>query len=319
MRYSMKQIYTYDVAFSFLEKDKEIVIGINKLVEGRISTFLYSRKQGEIAGKDGEEVFNRVFGKETRLVVVIYDLEWGKTPWTRIEETAIRNRGYLEGYDFTLFIITKSGLQPPKWLPKNRLWVGLERHGIKGAAVVIEARVQELDGEVHELTAVDKAKQKAMEIEFEHTRQDFLRSQGGMDAAYKEVTKLFLELKEILTQIESQNLKFTIDGNDRELMIYSSGYTLFLHWSVQYANSLDSSVFRVQLFKGSIPYKNRMPFEEPKRLEEESYYFDMLMPEQYGWRFRKFDGEFLKTGQLISRSMEKIMDRIKKEKEMENR
>ncbi len=313
---TMKQFYKYDVAFSFLEKDEKIAVEISQLVEGRIGTFLYARKQGEIVGKDGEEEFNRVFGLEARLVVVLYDAEWGKTSWTRIEETAIRNRGYSEGYDFVLFIITKTGLQPPKWLPKNRLWFGLGHYGVKGAAAVIEARVQELEGEVRELTAADKAKQKAREIEFEHTRQDFLRSQDGMHAACKEVANLFSELKKIITQIESQNLKFTIDGNDKELMVYSSGYTLFIHWSVQYANSLDSSCLRVQLFKGVIPYKGRMPFEDPERLAEESYYFDVLMSEQYVWRFRKFEGEFFLTDQLVSMCIEKLMDRIKKAKVM---
>lgn len=310
----MKQTYKYDVAFSFLEKDEKIAVGINQLVEGRITTFLYSRKQGEIAGKDGEEEFNKVFTQEARLVIVLYDMEWGKTPWTRIEETAIRNRGYSEGYDFVLFILTKAGLQPPKWLPKNRLWLGLERYGIEGATAVVESRVQELDGEVRDLTAVDKAKQKAKEIEFEQTRQSFLRSHDGIDAANKEVSKLFSEIKIIVSQVQNQSLEFIIKEDLRELIVYSSGYTLFLHWSLQYANSLDHSAFRVQLFKGSIPYKGSMPIEDPVRLQVESYYFDMLISDKYGWRFRRNDGEFFSTEQLIERCMDKLIDLIKIDK-----
>ena len=310
----MKQTYKYDVAFSFLEKDEEIAVGINQLVEGRVATFLYSRKQGEIAGKDGEEEFNKVFSQEARLVVVLYDVEWGKTAWTRIEETAIRNRGYSEGYDFVLFILIKAGLQPPKWLPKNRLWLGLERYGIEGATAVVESRVQELDGEVRELTAIDKAKQKAKEIEFEQTRKSFLRSHDGIEAANKEVSNLFSEIKRIVSQIQSDSLKFTIKGDAQELIVYSSGYTLFLHWSLQYANSLDHSVFRVQLFKGSIPYKSSMPIEDPVRLKVESYYFDVLISGKYGWRFRRNDGDFFSTEQLIERCMDEFIDLIKIDK-----
>lgn len=306
----MEQSFPYDVAFSFCEKDERLASEINSLLEGRITTFLYSKKQEVIAGKDGEEEFNKVFGKETRLVVVLYGPEWGKTPWTRIEETAIRNRGYSEGYDFAIFVMNED-TKPPKWLPKNRLWFGLNRYGIEGAAAVIEARVQELNGKVRELTAADKAKQKVREIEFEHTRQEFLRSQKGVESAYKEVASLFSEIKKILGQIQSQNLQFSIDEDDRHLVIYSFGYTLSLYWSIQYSNSLDHAVFRVKIFKGSIPFKNKMPFEDPKRLTEEKYYFDISSVGHYGWRYLRRDGEFFTTDQLVDRCMTQLMDRIK--------
>ena len=96
--------YKYDVAFSFLARDEGLATELNDLLQDRVRTFLYSRKQGEIAGKDGEQSFNAVFGKEARLVVVLYRRGWGETPWTRIEETAIRNRAFEYGYDFVKFI-----------------------------------------------------------------------------------------------------------------------------------------------------------------------------------------------------------------------
>lgn len=307
----VKQFFRYDIAFSFLEKDEKLASEINQVVKARISSFLYSEKQKDLAGKDGEKEFIKVFGQEARLVVVLYSLEWGNTPWTRIEETAIRNRGFSDGYDFVLFIITEAALQPPKWLPKNRLWFGLDRYGIEGAAAVIEARVQELNGEVRELKAVDKAIQKAKEIEFEHSRQEFINSQAGVDSAKNEVASLFSEIKKILSQIQSQNLKFNIDGDGRELIVYSSGYTLSLYWSTQYANSLKYSSLLVRIFEGSSPFKNRLPIEDPKRLSDEKYYFDMVITGHCGWRFSRHNEEFFTTNQLVSRCMEKLMNRIK--------
>ncbi len=306
----MEQIYKYDVAFSFLEKDEKIAFGINQQIEGRITTFFYSGKQKEIVGKDGEEEFNKVFGQEARLVVVLYDTDWGKTPWTRIEETAIRNRAYSEGYDFVLFIVTKHGVQLSKWLPKNRLWFGLERYGIEGAAAVIESRIQELNGEVRELTAEDKAKQKAKEIEFEHTREKFLHSSEGFDSANKEVDKLFSGIKNIVSQIQTDNLKFSIKGDNRQLILFSSGYTLFVHWDLQYSNSLNYSALYVRLFEGSIPYKNSIPFEDPTELLEERYHFELLITGQYGWR----ESEFLSTEQLIEHCIDKLMNQIQTDK-----
>ena len=142
--------YKYDVAFSFLAQDEAFAMQLNDLLQDRVTTFLYSRRQGELAGTDGEKTFNLVFGEQARLVVVLYREGWGETPWTRIEETAIRNRAFDHGYDFVKFIPLDDKPSVPKWLPRTQLWVGLKRWGISGAASVIEARIQELGGETHE-------------------------------------------------------------------------------------------------------------------------------------------------------------------------
>ena len=59
-----KNKYKYDVAFSFLAEDEDLATQINDLIQDRVNTFLYSRKQDAIAGTDGEKTFNRVFGSE---------------------------------------------------------------------------------------------------------------------------------------------------------------------------------------------------------------------------------------------------------------
>ena len=92
--------YKYDVAFSFMAEDEALAAQLTDLLQDRLKVFLYSRRQGEIAGTDGEKTFNAVFGEQARLVVVLYRSRWGQTPWTRIEETAIRNRAFEHGYDF---------------------------------------------------------------------------------------------------------------------------------------------------------------------------------------------------------------------------
>src|ERR1039458_4546278 len=92
--------YEYDVAFSFLAQDELLATNLNDLLQDRLNTFLYSKRQGELAGTDGEQTFNSVFGEKARVVVVLYRAGWGETPWTRIEETAIRNRAFEHGYDF---------------------------------------------------------------------------------------------------------------------------------------------------------------------------------------------------------------------------
>jgi len=91
--------YKYDVAFSFLAQDEPLAIQLNHLLQDRLRTFLYSKKQEETAGTTGEKRFNNVIGKKVRVVVVLYRVAWGTTSWARIGQTAIRNRPYEEKYD----------------------------------------------------------------------------------------------------------------------------------------------------------------------------------------------------------------------------
>ena len=63
--------YNYDVALSFLAQDERLATELNDLLQDRLKTFLYSKRQGEIAGTDGEQTFNKVFGEEARVVVVL--------------------------------------------------------------------------------------------------------------------------------------------------------------------------------------------------------------------------------------------------------
>ena len=91
--------FKYDIAFSFVREDEGLATQLNDLVQDRYRTFLYSKAQEQLAGTDGERTFNAVFGEQARTVAVLLRPEWGQTPWTRIEETAIRNRAFSQGYD----------------------------------------------------------------------------------------------------------------------------------------------------------------------------------------------------------------------------
>jgi hypothetical protein len=48
--------FKYDVAISFQGKDEALATEIADLLQDRFSTFIYSKKQDELAGRDGEGV-----------------------------------------------------------------------------------------------------------------------------------------------------------------------------------------------------------------------------------------------------------------------
>jgi hypothetical protein len=153
----MTEAFAYDVAFSFVAMDEGVATQLNDLLSPRLKTFIYSERQRDIAGTDGQESFSKVYGRSARIVVILFRPQWGETPWTRIERDAIKNRSLEEGWDFTTFVPTVEQPQMPPWLPKTRLYVGLQRWGVQAAAAVIEARVAERGGNPRDETVEERA------------------------------------------------------------------------------------------------------------------------------------------------------------------
>jgi hypothetical protein len=80
----------YDVAISFLYEDLSIAQGLyGQLING-LDVFFFPGAQEVLAGTDGLESMRAPFRHESRLNLVIYRPKWGKTPWTAVEEVAIK-------------------------------------------------------------------------------------------------------------------------------------------------------------------------------------------------------------------------------------
>ncbi len=255
------KIYEYEVAFSFLSQDEALATQINDLLQDSIKTFLYSKKQEQVAGKDGEEAFNSVFGGQARVAVVLYREAWGSTPWTRVEATAIRNRAFEHGYDFTIFIPLDDPPRVPEWLPKSRLYVGLNRWGLNGAEGVIAARVQELGGSPHEETVQERAERLRRKLTDAENRKKFLSSEAGVRAAERETAELFVEIEQMIGEIsKSCNLSFVTKKTDRHilygpyLVVVGNILCLSIGWHGKYANTLWESELDLSLWDGHPPF-----------------------------------------------------------------
>lgn len=292
--------YKYEVAFSFLARDEALATELNDLLQEHLSTFLYSKKQEELAGTDGEEIFNDVFGKQARLVVVLYRAGWGETPWTRIEQTAIKNRAFDDGYDFVIFVPLEEPASAPKWLPKTRLWVGLNRWGASGAASVIEARVQELGGSPHEESIEDQAKRLERALKFEERRKQFHNSNEGVSKSNSEFTVLGDEIERLVEIIKgsASSINYSIKRANRKVILLGPHAGLDVTWEYRYTNSLDKSKLNVVLWEGHPPFPGIMPWNDPKRKDSISFEFGLLRPETPGWKStypseREFDSKRL--------------------------
>lgn len=277
--------YKYDVAFSFLAQDEPLAIELSDLLQGRVSTFLYSKSQEELAGADGEQRFNAVFAEQARSVVVLYRTGWGESPWTRIEQTAIRNRAYDHGYDFVKFIPLDDTPSVPKWLPRTQIWIGLRKWGAPAAAGVIEARVQELGGEPREETVSEKAARVERSIQFAEWRKDFLNSDGGVNASNALFGLLVSEVQAEVEHLKSSapTFGFSVKTTLRRLAIIGRGPGLLACWNYHYANSLSDAHLEISLWRGHPPWEGMMHYEEQRELQKQKFLFDVLPSEQHCW------------------------------------
>ena len=287
------QDFKYDVAFSFLAQDEFLATQLADQFKGRLRVFLYSRKQEQLAGTDGEKSFNDVFAVQSRLVVVLYREGWGQSPWTRIEETAIRNRAYDEGYGFVKFVPLDEKPKPPKWLPKTQLWVGLKRWGIEGAASAIDARIQELGGEPTEENLEHRAARTERMLSFTKARANYLGSDAGVrgaNEAFETLSKTILDSVPGL-QATAPSLSITEKHVHRQLVLLSSGPALLVAWHLAYANTLSNSKLEVSLWRGHPPYPGVHHWEQPQSLATLRLEADLTQSHEPAWTVKSPSGQ----------------------------
>lgn len=302
--------YKYDIAFSFLAEDESLATQLTDLLQDRYKVFLYSSRQEDLAGGDGEKLFNAVFGEESRLVIVLYRNEWGQTSWTRIEETVIRNRAHDHGFDFVIFMPLDELSSVPKWVPKNQLWVNLKRFGIERTVGVIEANIQKLWGEVREESLEDRSKRLLRAITLKLKRDNLFLSRDGVAASKTEFQEL---KKEFFDQWKSSVLPSVVseiydNENDRNsFQIISSYLSLGVTWAIKYGNTLEKSKLKIEFWKGGV---RRHSYDDP--VVEKSFKFDFFLSdsEQYVWQSEAKDKREFTSQYLAKFILKKYLDEI---------
>jgi len=315
--------FKYDVAFSFVQQDEELAFALYKLLKDRLQCFIYSDQQKRLAGADGEKVFNSVFSKETRVVVVLYRNEWGNTKWTRIEETAIRNRGYEQGYDFVILIPTDNKFSPPEWLPKNRIWIGLERWGIQSAASVIEARVQDFGVQINDESISEKVVRTENAIKEKQTREQVLNSQDGLTRAFSELDVIISEIKRHELEIRSNTANWHLrvrDNKQNACDIISYGYYLTFQFNMRWSDSLEGSYLLIALFKGYFDENDNSsdPFHENKLISSTRVQFDINEVNQYGWTLKETRNNFMTSNKIVENWFGKLINLATEERTKRN-
>src|SRR5262245_37585789 len=218
----MRQIL-YDVAFSFLDADLDLVRQVEERFEGRLKTFVYPDHQQRLVGTDGQESFRQVFEQDARTVVVLFRDGWGKAGMTGVEMLAIKDRAHRELFEWLMVVVLDQARPDPKFVPKTQIYWDYKRYGLDGVAATIVNHVARNGGEASEATiegAMASAK-RARELEEARGRyregKVFAKAGYYMEPVWKEEGTRFQSL---LTEKAkaTQAVQLTSSGGPGELV-----------------------------------------------------------------------------------------------------
>jgi hypothetical protein len=181
----------YDVAISFLSQDLLIATALCDALAQGLSVFFYPRNQEDLGGTDGMESMRKPFLSESRVAVILYRGGWGQTPWTRVEETAIKDRCLAQGWQSLFFMSLDKTAKPPVWLPHTHIRCSYEDFGLEQAVGAIKGRVQECGGVIKPLDALGRAKIAQKEAQLLALKRSLFSSAQGVEAVRREIASVF--------------------------------------------------------------------------------------------------------------------------------
>ncbi|MGB9122699.1 MAG: hypothetical protein WCE73_18930 [Candidatus Angelobacter sp.] len=306
----------YDVAISFLSQDELIAAAIYQKLNEGLQVFFFPQNQKNLAGTDGMESMRKPFFDDSRVTVVLFRDPWGKTPWTRVEETAIKEACLAYGWQRLFFIVLDRESALPIWLPQTHVRFNYSDFGLEQAVGAIKARVQENGGQPQPITPMKRAEMFKEEERFRHDKSR-MNSDEGIEKVLDNVRLLFQEIEKHCADINTQNslhIKCGSDFRERsrpQTCVMTDGrVSMVVAWYQEFSNALDNSALVISEYKGQliIPGEvNRIYINQPRRLSETKYSPDLSRAREYGWS-QVNKTEFFSSAALADRCLIRFID-----------
>ena len=309
----------YDVAISFLYQDLNLAKALYDELSKGLEVFFFPRNQEDLAGTDGMESMREPFRNESRMNVILYRPSWGKTPWTGVEETAIKESCLDTSYKSLFFFAIEPTRDLPKWLPETHVRFNYADFGLEQAVGAIKARVQERGGQIKPLTPMRKA-------ELLHAEEDYRRDKGHLlsseAAIFKEMEALFAEIVKQCDEVNLQGhcaiehrVHIRPHDVDQSCTIGQDYVSMTVIWHQPYAGSLQHAILAVREFdRQLILPPNHVHFYKPKILKETHYIPDISRTREYGWRLERGTESFIASKDLATHIVIQLLDLIERDR-----
>jgi hypothetical protein len=317
--------YKYDVAISFLVQDLKLASALNQKLSVGLNVFFFPHGQEELAGTDGLESMRAVFRSQSRLNVVVYREDWGNTPWTGVEEAAIKD-SCLENYfrNLFFFVVQPTGVYP-SWLPDTHIRFNYGEFTLEDAAGAIKARVHERGGHYRPLTPIRKAELLKAEQEFQQDRSD-MSSSDGIKAILAEVKKVVGALeKEVVNVNAHGDLEVECEASDSTCVLRSDNVGMILRWDQRFDRSLEGSALSVEEYTGRLRFnrdqERYISFARPECIKREAYKPELSRAREYGWVLNSNEEEYVSSASIADKCLLQLMNLIERERagSLENR
>jgi hypothetical protein len=300
----------YDVAISFLSKDEPIAAAFYERLSDGLEVFFYPRNQEDLAGTDGLESMRTPFLDGSRVVAVLYRQPWGKTPWTRVEQTAIQESCLNHGWNRLFFVVLDNTSSLPKWLPQTHVRFNYD-FGLEQAVGAIKLRVQDCGGIVAPLTAVKRADLYKQDTLYLEDRKR-MSSYEGMERISEKVLELITEIQRLCSEINaSGNISIRVGANPGRCVLTDNRISLIVGWRQPYANSMDRCALKVLEYnmQMALPDERLMyPFGEPTLLRETNFLPELSRAREYGWVQEGKPQQFLSSVALADRCVVEFLN-----------
>jgi hypothetical protein len=305
-----------DVAISFLVRDEATAKAIADQLEGAgLMVFFFPHKQEELAGTNGMASMRAPF-LEARVNVVLFREGWGKTPWTRVEDSAVSERCFKGGWTSLMFVELEKA-KTPDWLPGTHIRFNFKDYGLDQLIGAIKMRVQEQGGTIKPLDALTRAKQVKAEASYLEDRNRLLRDGAFIHGVHEAIRATLAQVGELANKLRTEHgMDVSFGSQDRMGVLRSGFVSVGIGWKQPIFNLVgdyekDECFLRVAEFSGllALPGEQRWYVEAPKLLKETRFKADVTFDRTLEWRV---DGkhETVPASQLADRIVRMFLDLV---------
>ena len=286
----MVKNHKYDIAISFLAADEPLAVQVADAL-APLNVFVFSKKQEQLAGTDGVESFREIFRNEALVSLVLYRRPWGETPWTRVEETAIKDSCLASGWSHLMFVRLEQDGGIPKWVPDSYLYMDFQTFGLSDLVGAVKAKLAGLGVDLKPPSAAERAVRAAKAERFQEETKTLLRS--GAQIFYEACSQLFEATQEKLAEVRERTGWTIYSGFERDEFVASvDGASVATYARELYANTASDAYLSLGIFRGRVltngeRRKGLHLWEEPKRVSSRKLVLDRVPEADWCW---KLDG-----------------------------
>jgi hypothetical protein len=292
-----------------------MALQLRELLLPSYTVFVYSKAQEHLVGRDGIEACRSVFRDQATLVVLLFGAPWGDTPWTRVEEGAIQELAFEDGWEHLLFVRLRNADPTPKWVPKPHLYLDMSHFGLQELVGAIKLRLAELGTEARHVSPADRAAAQERRRQFEEETVELLRNKRGTyEEAFDALAQaLRSEAASITTQtgwrVEVGHP--LIKASQTAIAVAAQGQSVCITSMRRYVNSVDDTYLQVEEFDGPLTIdeiaKHFLTMKAPPSRRTQRA--DLRRLPELGWCW-EIDGTPLAPQAAAERIIHLLLDRI---------